>query len=443
MKNKRFVITIIICIALVISFVLLTSYAYWRVSKTQTGTNDILGACLDIELEEDLDSNDNPIDGVTLENAWPITDEEGSSLPGYSFKVINKCGAAVTYQVVLDSLEVLGQRINTKFVKVKLDNGFIRKYDSLEDAEELGTDALASKKLYTGIVPKKENGINGEVTHTLRQWISLDSSNDDIGKSFSSRLRVIAGQNITNNDIILPTEGDGENENYGNSPLILVSPSEETEATISNINIGDIVKYKTEEFYVIHINENSVSLLSRYSINVGPYAKPGGTLGLQDAKIGNTRTSVNDYKTSRTYLYNDNGIAYGTIEYSNGNFWWNNDINDWVIPYSKQSFVYNSECNLKTYVDQYAETLRTMGLNVENGTILSIQDVGRLCNRDFSYPTDIGDCPKYLFETASWMGSAENSTTVWSICSDGSCTLFNLPYNTKSGIRPVINITLN
>ncbi len=443
MKNKRFVITIIICIALVISFVLLTSYAYWRVQRTQTGTNDILGACLDVELEEFKDDNNNIIKGVELKDAWPITDEEGSSLPGYSFKVINKCEEAVTYQVVLDSLEVSGERMDSKFIKVKLDDKTIKRYNNLEDAEELGTDALASKKVYTGMVPKKENGINGEVTHTLRQWISLDSRPEEKGKNFSTRVRVVAGQNITNNDIILPTEGDGENENYGNIPLILVSPSEETEATISNINIGDIVKYKTEEFYVIHINENNVSLLSRYSINVGPYAKPGGTLGLQDAKIGYTRTDVNDYKTSRTYLYNNSGIAYGTIEYSNGNFWWNNDINDWVIPYTKQSFVYNSECNLKTYVDQYAETLRTMGLNVENGTILSIQDVGRLCNRDFSYPADTGDCPKYLFETASWMGSAENSTTVWNICSDGSCTLYNLPYNSKSGIRPVINIILS
>ena len=52
MKDKKFIITIVVCITLVITFVLLTSYAYWRISKTQTGTNDILGACLDIELDQ-------------------------------------------------------------------------------------------------------------------------------------------------------------------------------------------------------------------------------------------------------------------------------------------------------------------------------------------------------------------------------------------------------
>ena len=154
MKDKKFIITIVVCITLVISFVLLTSYAYWRISKTQTGTNDILGACLDIELDQYEDQDNNIIEGITLDDAWPITDTEGANLPGYSFKVINKCEEDVTYQVILDSLEVSGERINPQFIKVKIDDRSTRKYDSLEDAE-LGTDAVASKKIFTEFLKKK------------------------------------------------------------------------------------------------------------------------------------------------------------------------------------------------------------------------------------------------------------------------------------------------
>ena len=90
MKNKRFIITIVICITLVITFVLLTSYAYWKVQDTQKGINKIEGACLEIELGEFTNPETNQkIEGIELKNAWPVTDEEGSNSTGYSFTVKN------------------------------------------------------------------------------------------------------------------------------------------------------------------------------------------------------------------------------------------------------------------------------------------------------------------------------------------------------------------
>ena len=56
MKRKQ-IIVLILCIMLILSFIMLTSYAYWRVQKTQTGTNDIAGACLNISLVQAKDSN--------------------------------------------------------------------------------------------------------------------------------------------------------------------------------------------------------------------------------------------------------------------------------------------------------------------------------------------------------------------------------------------------
>ena len=220
MKNKRFIITLMVCITLIISFVLLTSYAYWKISKTQTGTNDIKGACLSIDLVQDTDSNDNPIKGFTLENAWPVSDEEGLNQNGYNFKVINTCEESITYQIVLDSLslEDTNKEINSEHIKVAMDNGLIKNYGLLEDAttDDIEYETKESKVVFTGQIPGKRNDINGEVEHNIKIWISEDSDNDDIGKQFSSKVRVIAGQGLPHQEYaITPGECFEFDENTG------------------------------------------------------------------------------------------------------------------------------------------------------------------------------------------------------------------------------------
>ena len=210
MKNKTFLIIIVACIALVITFVLLTSYAYWRVTKKQTGTNNVLTACLDIELEEDLDKNGNKIEGFTLENAWPITDEEGMSLSGYHFTVVNKCFETVKYEIVLDSLSVdnSDNQINNQFIKVALDDGEIRKYGKLNNAnsDDVSYNPIASKEIYFGVIPPATSEGYGRVQHTIRIWISDDALNQEISKQFISKVRVIADKGYSEPEYPLTPE---------------------------------------------------------------------------------------------------------------------------------------------------------------------------------------------------------------------------------------------
>ena len=199
MKNKSFIITIVICITLVITFVLLTSYAYWKVQRTQTGSNDIKGACLDIELVEAKDGNNNPIEGFTLEDAWPLDYYAGIETSGYTFKVINKCSEEVFYEVILDSLPVTeGKKMNSESIIVYLNDTNMVTYASLEEAEPEVTkyEKIDSRRVYTGVVPAATEEKNGEVEHNLKMWISIASTNDDIGKEFSVKVRVQAGQQI-------------------------------------------------------------------------------------------------------------------------------------------------------------------------------------------------------------------------------------------------------
>ena len=92
-KRKGIIVVIMIVLAVVLVG---TSYALWQITLTQESTNVVTTGCFNIEFQDN-----NPI---TLENAVPITDEEGMLLTPYSFTLTNTCDTLVKYQINLDIL---------------------------------------------------------------------------------------------------------------------------------------------------------------------------------------------------------------------------------------------------------------------------------------------------------------------------------------------------
>ena len=69
MRNKKTRIAIISVVALLLVLIGVT-YAYWLVTKTQTNSNIISSACLDITL-------DNEANDISLSSQYPMSDEDG------------------------------------------------------------------------------------------------------------------------------------------------------------------------------------------------------------------------------------------------------------------------------------------------------------------------------------------------------------------------------
>ena len=71
-----------LALGLLISLLCLTiigvSYAVWRISLVQTGSNKIVTSCFDVAFKEDSES-------IQLENVYPILDEEGIKGTPYTF----------------------------------------------------------------------------------------------------------------------------------------------------------------------------------------------------------------------------------------------------------------------------------------------------------------------------------------------------------------------
>ena len=166
-KKKMYLITII-CISLVGLFLLLGSYAFWRIKGEQSESNYVVGACLNFEFIELKDEETGEINqGINLggEETWPMSDEDGSKQKGYSFKIENTCNRQIDYQVVLESLKIAGKTANDYFddseIKVQFDNASINTYNTLKTVDNDDTasyieDIRLTKQLLVGTLGAKE-----------------------------------------------------------------------------------------------------------------------------------------------------------------------------------------------------------------------------------------------------------------------------------------------
>ena len=203
-NNKKLLFTVIVCVTLVGLFILLNTYAFWRVKGNQSDSNYVVGACLEFSFVEEKDQENHDIGGFVLdgESGWPMSDEEGIHTPGYSFIIKNSCSTPVNYQVVLESLTVPNKTNSDYFadnmIKLQLNNGAITTYDGLYDvtSEDVTYDngqttIRETKQLLTGTL----NG-NESITNNFRMWISGESTEIDAGKVFRTKVKVFAGQGL-------------------------------------------------------------------------------------------------------------------------------------------------------------------------------------------------------------------------------------------------------
>ena len=97
-EKKKKILILSIAIISVIAIIAGSTYAYWQITKTQETPNDIVAACLDITMQNEAGT-------FGLDKAWPISDNEGEALTGYTFDVKNNCDEAVNYIVGINSVE--------------------------------------------------------------------------------------------------------------------------------------------------------------------------------------------------------------------------------------------------------------------------------------------------------------------------------------------------
>ena len=178
MKNKKkLMITSISIIAISIAFIGL-SYAYWYVRNIQDSTSNATTGCFQVELT-------NQSGEISLENAYPITDEEGLKLKPFSFTIHNTCSIFAHYYVNVELLE--GTTLNSHYVATRVNNEEIKTLDSFNTALTTITNSVSSYTVAEGYL-----GADDQEDYSISLWIDEDVTVDDdiFGKIFKSKVVV-------------------------------------------------------------------------------------------------------------------------------------------------------------------------------------------------------------------------------------------------------------
>lgn len=192
MNKKKLTPMILVGGILVSLFVILTSYAYWQITRKQQDTNDLVSSCLDFTMEGGA--------RINLEDAWPISDAQGRDLTGYTFTVTNNCKTDVNYVIALESLESDKglEYLNNNYVKLAIDDEIEKRYGSLDTIDNVvlegDTEVIRETREVTSATVKG----NTQNEHTIRLWISSDAPIDEQNKVFTSRVRITGGQGVEN-----------------------------------------------------------------------------------------------------------------------------------------------------------------------------------------------------------------------------------------------------
>ena len=192
-KNKVIIISIIGGL-LVGSIMLGISYALWQTSISQTGSNTIVSDCFEITYKDQ--------DDIRLNNAYPVTDEVGSSLTPYKFIIKNVCQNATSYQINLETLASSSLAISN--LRMKLNSNSVANLNEQPSAIATLTGANDARIIESGVLFSKE-----EKVFNLRIWLkdTLTPEDDIQNKTYVGKVNVIATLNKNAKKITLNLNG--------------------------------------------------------------------------------------------------------------------------------------------------------------------------------------------------------------------------------------------
>jgi hypothetical protein len=193
MKNKKYIITLIILIGLMFSAIVGASYAYLRKTLIQEDNNKLNTlTCLDLTLEASTDENGEEVNGaINMDNAYAMSDAKGLRTTPYTFKVTNNCDSNAEVSLNLESLQV-DNGLDISYVKYNLTNrGASPKVGTLLSSRTTTTSSIegsTSKVLTTFILEANES-----MEFDLRLWVDeTTTAEQGMGKSFQAKVVAMA-----------------------------------------------------------------------------------------------------------------------------------------------------------------------------------------------------------------------------------------------------------
>ena len=177
-KRKRNIIFIgiLVLVLSVISF----TYAIWSAFFEQKDPNLLATSCFQLSFKEDENNN-----GITLQKAHPITEEEGLQLDPYKFTITNNCQDYASYEIHLEIDEESNlSDYNAVHVSLDQESFILGSKQVVTTTLENATTAYSLTKGYLNKGESKD--------FELRMWIDEDADASIAGQQFLSQVTLTA-----------------------------------------------------------------------------------------------------------------------------------------------------------------------------------------------------------------------------------------------------------
>ena len=173
MKNKKNIkiAVIILSIVLVVIAISTATYSLFYSESTAANPESYSTGLLSITATSKSDN-------ISLTDALPMTDEDGINSTPYTFSIKNI--GNLDYKFNIKLLSTSSNTISPQYIKLKIDDGEVTTLSSLTNSIIKSDVTLKAKE---------------SIDITIRVWLSIDTPNSEIGKTFNSKL-VADGQAV-------------------------------------------------------------------------------------------------------------------------------------------------------------------------------------------------------------------------------------------------------
>ncbi len=140
--QKKNIIFLSVSLILIILLGIGVSYSMWNITTSQDTNNTAYTECFDLSIS-------NQENNISLENAYPISNDKGKELTPFTFTVTNTCDITAEYSINLEALK--DSTLSSKFIDVMFD-GNINLLSSYDSTDKANVSSIESRKLTTGMI---------------------------------------------------------------------------------------------------------------------------------------------------------------------------------------------------------------------------------------------------------------------------------------------------
>ena len=188
--QKKNIIFLSVSLILIILLGIGVSYSMWNISVSQDTNNTAYTECFDLSIT-------NKENNISLNNAYPLSNDKGRNLVPYTFTVTNTCDITAKYSINLEILK--DSTLSSNFIDLMINNSSIRLLKQFSEVSKVNATSIESRKISYGYLKSGES-----VDYSLRLWIDYDTTMEDLNnetKIFKSKI-VVVGEPIKDENLI-------------------------------------------------------------------------------------------------------------------------------------------------------------------------------------------------------------------------------------------------